>query len=234
MEVYNKDRDKHTSINDEIREQNAKLKNAPLKEKISYFMEYYFKMTLAIIAGAALIIGIIVTMVTAPDDIGFAAYFFNNPDFKVDTEMQEDFIAYLGIDTKEHDAFIDSSLYYNSEIQSQDVLTNLEKSMSIISTNELDVIVGNEEVIEHFSLIECTSDITTVLPADLLEQFKDDLYYSTNPDTGVTTPVGIYITDAPKLKQYGYYTGTEPILTFLINSNSMDNAIAFLRYLYTE
>lgn len=44
MEVYNKNRDKNNSMHDEIREQNAKLKDAPLKEKLAYFNEYYLKL----------------------------------------------------------------------------------------------------------------------------------------------------------------------------------------------
>ena len=37
MEVYNKNRDKNQGMHDEIREQNAKLKDAPLKDKIAYY-----------------------------------------------------------------------------------------------------------------------------------------------------------------------------------------------------
>ena len=48
MEVYNKNRDKNQGMHDEIREQNAKLKDAPLKDKIAYYKEYYLKATLAI------------------------------------------------------------------------------------------------------------------------------------------------------------------------------------------
>ena len=44
MEVYNKNRDKNRNMHDEIREQNAKLKGAPLHEKLAYFKEYYLKM----------------------------------------------------------------------------------------------------------------------------------------------------------------------------------------------
>ena len=46
MEVYNKNRDKNNSMHDEIREQNAKLKGAPLKEKLAYYKEYYLKTTI--------------------------------------------------------------------------------------------------------------------------------------------------------------------------------------------
>lgn len=54
MEVYNKNRDKNQGMHDEIREQNAKLKDAPLKDKIAYYKEYYLKATLAILAAAIL------------------------------------------------------------------------------------------------------------------------------------------------------------------------------------
>ena len=78
MEVYNKNRDNNNSIHDEIREQNAKLKDAPLKEKLSYFKEYYLKTTLAVIAIAIFVGSLAYTMITAPDDTAFAAYFFND------------------------------------------------------------------------------------------------------------------------------------------------------------
>jgi hypothetical protein len=58
MEVYNKNRDNNNSMHDEIREQNAKLKNASLKEKWEYFKEYYLKMTLLILAGVILLISL--------------------------------------------------------------------------------------------------------------------------------------------------------------------------------
>ena len=46
--------------------------------------------------------------------------------------------------------------------------------------------------------------------------------------------MGIYVSDSPKLNEYYYYVDKEPILGFIINSNSMDNAIAFLRYIYMD
>ena len=46
MEVYNKNRDTNNSMHDEIREQNAKLKDAPFREKLDYFRDYYLKTTI--------------------------------------------------------------------------------------------------------------------------------------------------------------------------------------------
>lgn len=234
MEVYNKNRDSNHSMRDEIKEQNAKLKDAPLKEKLAYFKEYYLKTTLVVIAALVLIGSIVYSMVTAPEDTGFAAFFYNDTGDSSSTAMLDEFVAYAGIDTKVHDAYIDASMDYSSSGSDYNAYTGLEKSMAVISTGELDVIIGDQEAFDYFSKSECFPDITTVLPEDLMEQFQDKLYYYTNEETGETLPLGIYVTDSPKLNEYYYYVDKEPILGFLVNSDSMENAITFLRYLYSE
>ena len=110
----------------------------------------------------------------------------------------------------------------------------LEKTMAVISTSELDVVVGDTETADYFARSECLHDITTVLPDDLLTKFKDRLYYAEVGEARELLPVGIYVSDSPKLNEYYYYVDKEPILGFIINSNSMDNAIAFLRYIYMD
>lgn len=235
MEVYNKNRDKNNSIHDEIREQNAKLKNAPLKEKLSYFKEYYLKTTLVIIAAIVIVISIAYSMITAPDDTGFAAYFFNNVGNSSDTTMLDEFVEHIGLDTKEHEAYIDAAMHYDPEAQNyESVYVSIEKSWAVMSTGELDIIVGDQLAFDYFAKGEAFCNVTTILPDHLMEQFKDKLYYYTNEETGETLPVGIYVGDSPELAEHCYYMDKEPILGFVTNSNSMENAIAFLRFLYNQ
>lgn len=234
MEVYNKNRDKNNSMHDEIREQNAKLKDAPFKEKIAYFKDYYLKTTIVVIIAAIFVGYLAYSMLTAPSDTAFAAFFFNDTGDSSNTELIDGFVEYLGIDTKEHEAYIDATMNYSSEAADYDAYAGLEKSMAVISAGELDVIVGDTDTIDYFSRSECFHDITTVLPKDLLEKFRDKLYYAKLGDSDELIPVGIYVADSPKLNQYYYYVDKEPILGFIINSNSLDNAIEFLKYLYLE
>ncbi len=76
MEVYNKNRDKNNSMHDEIREQNAKLKGAPLKEKLAYYKEYYLKTTIVAAVIILLVGSIAYSMLTAPSDTAFAAFYY--------------------------------------------------------------------------------------------------------------------------------------------------------------
>lgn len=234
MEVYNKNRDNNQSMHDEIREQNAKLKNAPLKEKLAYFKEYYLKMTLVVIAAIVLVGSIIYSMLTSPSETAFAAYFYNNTGDSSDTGLIDGFVEYAGIDTKKSNAYIDTTMHYSPDGQNLDAYAMLEKSMAVVTTAELDVVIGDADTIEYFSHSECLHDITTVLPQDLLDQFKDKLYYAKLGESDELTPVGIYVTDSPKLNEYHYYTDGEPVLGIIVNSNSLDNAVAFLRYLYMD
>ncbi len=234
MEVYNKNRDNNNSIHDEIREQNAKLKDAPLKEKLSYFKEYYLKTTLAVIAIAIFVGSLAYTMITAPDDTAFAAYFFNDTGDSSSTVLIDEFVAYTGIDPKEHEAYIDASMNYSSDSGNYTDYTGIEKTMAVIATNELDIIIGDQEAFDYFTRSECFHDVTTILPENLLEKFQDKIYYYTFEETGETVPVGIYVTDSPKLNENYYYVDKEPILGFLINSDSIENALTFLEFIYME
>jgi hypothetical protein len=234
MEVYNKNRDKNNGMHDEIREQNAKLKDAPIKEKWAYFKEYYLKTTLAILAAVVVLVYLAYSMITAPRDTAFAAFFFNDTGDSSDTTLIDGFIDYMGINTKKSECYIDASVVYDPTGQNYEAYIFVEKVMAVIASEELDVIVGDADTIDYYGGLECFSDITTVLPDDLMEKFNDKLYYAKVGESDELVPVGIYITDAPKIVENYYYVDKDAIMGFIVNSNSVDNAIEFLRYIYME
>ncbi len=234
MEVYNKNRDQNNSIHDEIREQNAKLRDAPLKEKIEYFQEYYLKTTILIVIAVIFVVYLAYSILTAPSDTAFAAFFYNNTGDPSSTELIDGFTAYMNIDTEKHEAYIDATMNYAPDNNSYDAYVSLEKSMAVITTGELDIVVGDTDTLDYFARGECLLDITAVLPDDLLTQFADKLYYAKSGENGERIPIGVYVTDSPKLNQYFYYVDKEPILGIVINSDNIDNATAFLRYIYIE
>lgn len=243
MGVYNENRDKNNGMRDEIREQNAKLKNAPLKEKLAYFKEYYLKTTLIAIVAIIFIGSLAYTMITAPEDTAFSAVFFNDTGDSSNTTLADSFAEYAQIDTAKHEVYIDASLTYRdfsnasdmgTSISSYEAYAGLEKTMAMITTNELDIIAGDKEAFDYFCKADCFHDLTTILPTEVLDKFEDQLYYYTNAETGETRPVGIRINNAPKLVEHHYYVGDDAYLGFVINSNSLDNALLFFDYIYME
>jgi hypothetical protein len=234
MEVYNKNRDKNNSMHDEIREQNAKLKNAPLKKKWEYFKEYYLKMTLLILVIAILLISLAYSVITSPKETAFTAFFFNDTGDSSDTTLIDGFVDYIGVDTKKESCYIDATMNYTEDQSDYSSYLFVEKVMAEIAAEDLDVIVGDEMTVKYYAGLECFSDVTEILPDDLLDKFSDKLYYATVGESDELVPVGIYITDAPKINENYYYVDKEPIMGFIVNSNNTDNSIEFLRYIYLE
>lgn len=234
MDVYNKNRDKNNSLSDEIKEQNAKLKGAPLKDKLLYFKDYYLLTTLGIIIVCAFIFGLVYSMVTAPKDTALGIFLYNDTGDSSNTELIDSFAQYVGIDTSKHKAYLDASMTYSAGMGEFDGYIQLEKAMAAITAKELDVIVGDGETIDYFAKCNLIADITAVLPKDLLEQYQDRLYYAEIGTDNELAPVGITVFDAPKLNEYHYYDGKEPVYSFIVNSEHLDTAVEFLRYLYLE
>lgn len=233
MEVYNKNRDKNQSLSDEIREQNAKLKNASLKDKLLYFKDYYLLTTIIVIVICAFLFSLAYTMLTAPRDTAFGAFFYNDTGDSSNTELIDQFVTYMGIDTSKQNAYIDSSMTYSADFSDLDAYAGLEKAMASIAANDLDVIVGDAQTIDYFTKCNCLGDITAILPEDLLEAYQDRLYYA-ETGSGESIPVGIDVSDSPKLNAYSYYVDKEPVFSYVINSDKIENVIAFLRYIYME
>ncbi len=233
MEVYNKNRDKNQSLSDEIREQNAKLKNASLKDKLLYFKDYYLLTAIAVIVICAFVFSFAYTILTAPRDTAFGAFFFNDTGDSSNTELVDRFVDYMGIDTSKQNAYIDSSMSYSENGVEFDSYIDLEKAMASITANDVDVIVGDADTIDYFTKCDCLGNITDILPEDLLQTYQDRLYYA-ETGSGESIPVGIDVSDAPKLNEYYYYVDKEPVFSFIINSDKTENAIAFLRYIYME
>lgn len=233
MEVYNKNRDKNQSMHDEIREQNAKLKGAPLKEKFSYFMEYYFKITLGIVIAAVLIGWMLYSILSAPRDTAFAAFFFNCYGDSSNTELADSFAEHMGIDTDKHDVYIDSAMNIGEAVNDVDSYISIEKTIAVIASGELDIIVGDTAAVDYFARAEYLCDITAMLPEDLLEKYKDKLYYAEFGEERKLVPVGLYIDDSVKIKEHFHFY-SEPILTFAVNSNSTENAVEFLKFLLPD
>ncbi|MCD8038250.1 MAG: hypothetical protein LUE96_04080 [Lachnospiraceae bacterium] len=234
MEIYNKNRDNNQSLSDEIREQNAKLKGAPLKEKLLYFKDYYLLTSVIVIAICAFTFSLAYSIITAPKDTAFAAFFYNDYGDSSSTDLIDGFTEYMGIDTSKHSAYIDASMTYSSDFSDYDSYTGLEKAMAVITAQELDVVVGDAQTIDYYARCEFLHDVTDILPEDLLEQFVDSIFYA-ELDDGETIAAGIYVSDAPKLNEnYYYYEDSGAILSFIVNSNNIDTAIEFLRFIYME
>ena len=168
----------HTSLHGEIREQQLKTKDMSLKGKLSYFWDYYKIHTVVVLALIAMTV-MFIQQYRANKDYAFYAILINaNTNMIEEDQWEEAFSEYAGIDTEEYATFLDTSFVYSTTSFSEYSLSSMEKLMVQIQTGMVDVVAAETGTFESQAQNEYYADLSTVLPKETLEKYKDYLYYT--------------------------------------------------------
>ena len=166
------------AMRDEVRRERAKLKGKGVKARLAYFWDYYRLPTFLIAIGAALVIGFIVTQVTAKDT-AFDAVLIN-ADATVDTMTAvnaagQTFADYAGIDTSKYDWTIDNSLSLSQDrMSSQYDYATIMKLAAQMAAQQIDVMVANPSNFSYYALNSSFLDLREVVSEDQLKTWEDE------------------------------------------------------------
>lgn len=220
------------SVADEIREQRGKLKGKTLKEKWLYFWEYY-RVPALITVLVIVFAGSIIYSIATQKDIVFYGMFINGFTTEDQAVIMEEFTQYAGIDTNEFAATLDPNFVIEENPSDQYSMANLQKIMAMVASQEVDGATADEATFTSYAANGYFADLTEVLPADLLSQYEDKLFYCdlTDDEKG-EVPVGIYMTGAAKLEELGAYGDLDQVIYGIFtNTKRADMAVKFFEFL---
>lgn len=163
-------------VSDDIRKETHKMKDMSLKGKLAYFWDYYKVHTLVAIVSVFLIAALIHDIATSKDYAFYGVYFNARQTFSAEEQMNA-FCDYAGIDTENYQALLDNTMYYSTEDMSETTIASSQKFAAMIQTREIDMVIADEDVFTNYSVNEIFYDLRDILPEDLLEQYKDRIYY---------------------------------------------------------
>ncbi len=164
------------AISDEIKREKQKTKDMDLKGKLSYFWDYYKIHTIVAAVALFLIITMIRDIAAAKDYAFYGVYFNALQTFSAEEQMSA-FSEYLELDTENYEAMLDSTMYYSFTDLSETSLAASQKFFAMIQTGDIDVTIADEEIFTNYAVNEIFFDLREVLPKDLLEKYKDDIFY---------------------------------------------------------
>ena len=231
------------SIRDEIRAENRKnFKEMPFDKKVKHFWHYYKIHTIVAIALIAFVVYfILLQTVLAPKPFGFCAYALSSNYYlledltPIDTFIN-DFATDRGINTEEYQVVFDVSNAVNPD--STDML-DMAVDMNIVHAGEegnLDVLIGTKEQIDFYVINGFYSKTLDTLFSE--ERFRELdeaglIYYYYDEESDKEYPIGVYVTDAPRLTDLGLYNeDTEVILGIVGFSERTDTAVEFVEYIF--
>lgn len=216
------------SVNDEIREQQSKLKGKPAKEKLKYFWDYYKIHTLVAVLLIVFASNLIYTIATRKDSVLDVALVNTFLKEELDSEaVAADFALYARIDTAKYEVTIDPDLYVDYEGTDQYSYANLQKLTAMAAGGTLDIILANDDYIDHNLNAGIFTDLHDFFTEEELAQYEDRLIYREIAEYEEAIPIGIDVRDSKYLISDRIPAWFCPVAT----CRNQENAKLFLEYL---
>lgn len=247
------------AVMDEFKEERATIKNGSLKQKLSYFWDYYKWHTIGVIAAIFFICSLVYNIATRKDEVFYAAV-LNSACYPEGDSFTSEFMEYAGIDPSTEKVTFDTSMQISFTNFDDYTMGSAEKLSAYLAAAQLDVIIAGDELFEHYANEETFLDLRKVLTPEQIAVYEPYLYYvdapvvaqvmeasrdinsssspilpdPTRPDLMEDPiPVGIYIDGADHFfSSYYVSEGDRTAMGFLINSQHIDTALVFLEYLF--
>lgn len=241
---------------DEFKDLREKIKDQPLKKRISYIWYYYKWFIMGGITLIAVIIGTIHGFMTRTENLMYGVV-INAVTHGDDMALIEDFSEYAQIDTKEYDVQLNDALVITNETN-ETTINSSQSIMIYMSAEQLDLLIMDPECFNKLAYNEIFLDLSTCFSEEELASLEDRLYYidlttldainelidaNETPDIIETPdpfkpeemdrpiPVGIDISGCEKLSDVYYYEGDSAFLGIAYNTNHIDMVKTFLTYI---
>lgn len=200
------------------------------KDRAWYIWNYY-KVYMALIVAAILILQVVITSLynSTFDTVLYAMIINSYSDEETDlSTLQEDFAAYQNLGKKE--LVNAEALYVTYGDQASELsYATLAKISALVFSQDLDVIIGDKETIDHFASLSGYLDLEKSLSPDLLALVQDRLFYTAGED-GKERAYALDISGTAFAADT--HLGQDPpLLGIVSNTTRRDHTDALLRYI---
>lgn len=220
-------------LKNEAKTERAKLKDMSFRDKLWYIWEYYkfHILGLFIVIGIFWVIGTSIYRSTFESEL-YCIYINNRSDQELNTDLLTvDFHDYMGFNEKQQINTESSFISYGDDATEYSY-ASMAKISALVASQELDVMISDEENFKHYASLTAFSNLEELLPADVLDLVKDRLYYATDEE-GNTYACGITL-DGTAFAEKSNLTISPCLLGLLSNTKNTDNCIALIRYIFSE
>ncbi len=200
------------------------MKQGNWRKKLEYFWMYY-KIPFLAVLGVCIVIAYFGYAKITEKESAFNAILLDIHTNTQEEVLEEEFADYAGINTKEYDVLISTSLLFSDASSGNYAMTSLARLYTQIGTEELDVCMMLEDDFTEYAGADAFMDLRDVFTEEELARFPK-LY---EDDDGRV--LGVYNEGLEKLQEIEGYSGEVSVAGILYNSNHVDTAKEFLEYL---
>lgn len=208
-----------------------KLKNMSSKDKIWYIWAYYkwFFIAAAIAIFMLGSLGKAAYMSTFKTVLHVAVVNNRTSEETAMTTVTEDFHSWLGLGKK--DRIITEPLFISyNDASTEYSIANMAKVSAMASAQELDVMIGDAETIDHYATAGAFQNLEMALTPDILARVEDRLYYAED-ETGAPYACAVDLSDT-EFAEKCQLMQEPPLVGVIVNSERNEYAMKLIEYIF--
>lgn len=246
-------------VMDEFREEREALKHGTLKQKLTYFADYYKWHVIITVIALGIVISFIVQMLTRKET---ALYVCMVNTYALESEdCITDFAEFADIDLNSYDLSFDTSISVQAESLSESSIASAQKLMVFIAAGELDIMITDAETIKTYTGNDYFYDLREFLTPEQIERCEpyfyyidrkevqklqeaidnfDESYVPSYPDPRKPdemeqpVPVGLYLQESEGFTDNFIFQTEDVVLAVLQNTKRPETARQFIDYVMAE
>lgn len=208
-----------------------KLQTMNFRDKLWYIWNYYrFHMIAAVLA---IIVAVNVGTVIYHSTFHTALHcmIINSRDEEgLNSEpLEKDFASWAGLGKKEEIVSESTFLSFGDDV-SEYIYASMAKISALVAAKDLDIMICDNETLDHYSSMDGFLDLETILPEEILDAEKDRLYYTENGD-GVRHAYAIDISGTSFADDSNIQL-SPALFGIVSNSTRTDTALSLLQYIW--
>lgn len=245
-------------VMDEFKEERAAMKEKSFKERFDYFWDYH-KGHVIITAIAVILVSSLVTQIINRKETAFFVAMLNCIDLTDSSgEYAAAFEAHAGINSEKETAIFDTTMHIDMSSMDEITQSSLEKMMIYLAAQEIDMVMGDEKIMENYANNETFMDLREILNTEQIAKYEPYFYYvdqavidekkaqqdamnydyvpvypdPRHPEVMENPiPVGIYLDNAEELKESYYFSGEDPLIAIVLNTLRPELSVQYIDYI---
>ena len=221
-------------INERIARDRETYRNLPdRKSRINFIWDYYKIPIIAFLTVIGLGLIMIISNIGRKDASMYVVLLNNDSSLvECDPSIFDEQLSKSSLDLKGKTVDVNDKLSVGYEGNEAADIVTMQILTALFTISDLDLYVADKKYFDYFLEDGGYCDLSLVLDEDLLNKYKDDLYYWENSN-GQKILCGIVLHNGSIIHKAGYYHD-DVIMGVVSNANNMEVAVEFIRLMLSD
>ena len=203
------------------------------KSRVTFIWDYY-KIPIIVFLSVLLLSVILLISNIGRKDASMYVVLLNNDSSlrECDSTIFDETLKKTDLDLKGKSVDVNDKLSVGQEGNEAEDIETMQILTALFTISDLDLYVADKQYFDYFLEDGGYADLSLLIDQNLLERYKDDLYYWEN-QYGQKTLCGIILHNDSMLHKAGYYHN-DVIMGVVANANNLQAAVEFIRQMLSD